>query len=44
MAPHDQVVIVGFADGSVQTISRSIDPKTLRLMVERNDGQPIPEH
>jgi len=41
---HPQVVIVGFADGSVQTISRSIDPKTLRLMVERNDGQPIPEH
>jgi hypothetical protein len=39
---HPQVVIVGFADGSVRTIRRDINPQTLRLMVEQNDGQALP--
>ncbi len=40
---HPQVVIVGFADGSVRTIRRDIDPQTLRRLVERNDGQVVGE-
>ena len=39
---HPQVVLVGFADGSVKAINRKIDPQTLRRLVERNDGQPLP--
>ena len=38
---HPGVVLVGMADGSVRTIQRNISPQTLRLLVERNDGQPI---
>jgi hypothetical protein len=38
---HPRVVIVGFADGSVRTIDRNIDPEMLRRMVERSDGQPV---
>jgi hypothetical protein len=37
---HPRIVIVGFADGSVHTIDRNIDPETLRRLVERNDGLP----
>jgi hypothetical protein len=40
---HPNVVIVGFADGSVRTISRNIDPMTLKRLVERADGQAVPE-
>ena len=32
---------VGLADGSVRFIADSINPKTLKLMIERNDGQVI---
>jgi Protein of unknown function (DUF1559) len=32
----------GMCDGSVRFISNSINEKTLRLLIERNDGQPIP--
>ena len=38
---HPQVVIVGFADGSVHTIRRDIDRETLRRLVERKDGLPL---
>jgi prepilin-type processing-associated H-X9-DG protein len=30
-----------FADGSVHFISYGIDPKTLRALLLRNDGQPV---
>ncbi len=30
-----------FCDGSVRFLKRSIDPKVLRLLIIRNDGQPI---
>ncbi len=30
-----------FADGHVQFVSDSIDPKTLRALLLRNDGQPV---
>ncbi len=33
----------GFADGSVRFIADSINPKTLQLLIERADGEPIPQ-
>jgi hypothetical protein len=41
---HPNVVIVGLADGSVKTINRNIDRETLRRLVHRADGQPLPEY
>jgi type II secretory pathway pseudopilin PulG len=41
---HPQVVLVGFADGSVKAINRNIDPQTLRRLVERSDGQSLGEY
>lgn len=38
---HPGVVIVLFADGSIHTISRNIDPETLRRLVDRKDGLPV---
>ncbi len=35
---HPGVVQAVFADGSVHAISKTIDPETLRRLVERNDG------
>jgi hypothetical protein len=32
-----------FGDGSVRTLSAKIDPKTLRLLITRNDGEVIPD-
>lgn len=39
---HPNVVIVGFADGSVKNISKNIDPGTLRKLTEKADGQAVP--
>lgn len=39
---HPGVVLVLMADGSVHSLSRNTDPQTLRRLVERNDGQPVP--
>ena len=33
---------VGFCDGSVRSISSGIKPETLKLLIQRNDGTPIP--
>ena len=33
---------MGFGDGSVRSISGSIKPETLKLLIQRNDGNPIP--
>jgi prepilin-type processing-associated H-X9-DG protein len=38
---HPGGVNVLFCDGSVHFISQSIDPQTLRLLLTRNDGQPV---
>lgn len=40
---HPRIILVGLADGSVHTIQRDISPDTLRRLVERNDGEPIPD-
>ena len=41
---HPRIILVGFADGSVQTLQQDISPDTLRRLVERNDGQPLPNY
>jgi hypothetical protein len=41
---HPNVVIVGFADGSVKTINKNIDPGTLQKLTEKADGQAIPNY
>jgi hypothetical protein len=41
---HPQVVLVGFADGSVKAINRRIDQQTLRRLVDRKDGEPLGEY
>jgi prepilin-type processing-associated H-X9-DG protein len=33
---------VGFADGSVRTLSRSLAERTWHLLIQRADGQPLP--
>ena len=33
-----------YADGSVRSLSSHIDPVTLGLLAQRNDGQPIPDY
>jgi prepilin-type processing-associated H-X9-DG protein len=33
---------VAFADGSVRTISEKVDEKIWRLLIQKNDGNPIP--
>jgi hypothetical protein len=37
------IFLAGLADGSVRPIVNSIDPKILKYLFERNDGQFIPE-
>ncbi len=34
---------VGFADGSVRTLSRNVPERTLHLLIQRADGNPIPD-
>ena len=41
---HTQVVLFCFADGHVQAIPESIDPKTYELLGGMNDGQVIPDY
>jgi prepilin-type N-terminal cleavage/methylation domain-containing protein len=40
---HPGVCQFVFGDGSVRAIQKSIPPAVLRLLVVRNDGQPIPD-
>jgi Protein of unknown function (DUF1559) len=40
---HPGVVQAVFADGSVHALSKQIAPETLRRLVERADGQPLPD-
>ena len=40
---HTHVVNFCFADGHVQAIRESIDPYTLELLNQRNDGEVIPD-
>ena len=39
---HPSQCLFAFADGSVRSMPFSIDPYVLGLLVNRNDGQPIP--
>jgi prepilin-type processing-associated H-X9-DG protein len=39
--PHSQGFNVLFGDGSVRYIMKTIDPETLRLLIDRRDGQAI---
>jgi prepilin-type processing-associated H-X9-DG protein len=41
---HTHVVQFCFADGHVQALSEAIDPYTLELLNQRNDGQVIPPY
>jgi hypothetical protein len=36
--------LILLCDGSVRQVSDRIDPKTLRLLILRNDGNPIPDY
>jgi prepilin-type processing-associated H-X9-DG protein len=40
---HPGGVNVLFADGSVRSLDPSISPQTLRLLLTRDDGQPVPD-
>jgi hypothetical protein len=35
-------ITLGFGDGSVRSISANIKPETLKLLIQSNDGNPIP--
>ena len=39
--PHPGGVNVLFSDGSVQFLSETVDPQVLRLLLTRDDGQPV---
>jgi prepilin-type processing-associated H-X9-DG protein len=41
---HPHLCQFVFCDGSVQVLSTSIDPLTLGLLAQRDDGQVIPEY
>ena len=41
---HTGVVVFCFADGSVRTVSDTINPYTLELLGTRNDGMVIPDY
>ena len=41
---HPHLCQFVFCDGSVRLLTTSIDPLTLGLLAQRNDGQPIPEY
>ncbi len=38
---HPSVFLVGFADGSVHTLSASIDPEVLKGLFSRNGGEAV---
>ncbi len=40
--PYKNLFTTGFMDGAVFSLKPDLDPKVLRLMIERADGQPIP--
>ena len=40
---HPGVVQVVMGDGSVRGLPKDIDPQILRLLIVRNDGEPIPD-
>jgi prepilin-type N-terminal cleavage/methylation domain-containing protein len=41
---HPGIVQFVMGDGSVRGLPTSIDPQTLRLLIVRNDGEPIPDN
>jgi prepilin-type N-terminal cleavage/methylation domain-containing protein/prepilin-type processing-associated H-X9-DG protein len=41
---HPELVQFAFCDGHVTWLYKSISPAVLALLVQRNDGQPIPEY
>jgi hypothetical protein len=41
---HTHVVQFAFGDAHVQALAESIDPRTLELLNQRNDGQVIPSY
>ncbi len=42
IGPWPGVFLAALCDGSVRTIPASIDPETLRCLVNRRDGKPVP--
>jgi hypothetical protein len=40
---HPTVCQFVFCDGSVRPLAKAIDPATLALLSQRNDGQPVPD-
>ena len=40
---HPSLCQFAFCDGSVRGLVKAIDPATLGLLAQRNDGQPVPE-
>lgn len=41
--PHPGLCNFAFCDGTVRSLSSTIDPNVLGLLAQRNDGQPIPD-
>jgi hypothetical protein len=41
---HPEVLIFGFGDGRVETVTKSIAGSVLALLGQRADGQPIPSY
>ena len=41
---HAGIVQFVFCDGSVHSLEKSINPVTLGLLAQRDDGQPVPEY
>jgi hypothetical protein len=39
--PFSNVLLAATSDGAVHSLKRDLDEKTLRLLIERDDGQPI---
>jgi hypothetical protein len=41
---HTAVVQFAYCDGSVHSLYRTLDPVTLGLLADRDDGQPLPDY
>ena len=41
---HPDIVQFAFGDGHVRSINVNIDPHTLGLLANRNDGEPVPDY
>jgi RNA polymerase sigma factor (sigma-70 family) len=41
--PYNNLFTAGFMDGSVHSFKPELDPKVLKMLIERDDGQPVPD-